>query len=240
MGNDEVNPRHEPRQAKKGKQTWNLLEALRSILPQPWTNIAFQKCIVLSTSRTHHKTAKNVLIWQTTATQRIYGCYYSSGCIIPHKGEDIQTRLMSRVHWHMGLKPGRWRKQICKVWRGWNGWWWDGCAGCRWRIGNAVWLCTVFWVYRVWWMWWGVADWGGLGIWSIGMWMIGCQPVERSRWQRLDVRGGIGRLGKSVWMMTWRCLVTILNGRHSGMCGGTSYGQTSNPSVVWKNWTFSK
>ena len=24
------------------------------------------------------------------------------------------------------------------------------------------------------------------------------------------------------------------------MCGGTSYGQTSNPSVAWKKWTFSK
>ena len=35
------------------------------------------------------------------------------------------------------------------VWRGRSGWWWDGCARCRWRIENAVWICTVFWVYSV-------------------------------------------------------------------------------------------
>ena len=26
----------------------------------------------------------------------------------------------------------------------------------------------------------------------------------------------------------------------SGMCGGTSDGQTSGPSLAWKKWTFSK
>ena len=36
--------------------------------------------------------------------------------------------------------------------------------------------------------------------------------------------------GKSEWMMTWNCLVYILNGRYSGICGGTSYGQMCNPS----------
>ena len=36
-------------------------------------------------------------------------------------------------------------------------------------------------------------------------------------------RGGIRRLEKSVWMMTWKCLVYIRNGRYSWMCGGTSY-----------------
>ena len=30
----------------------------------------------------------------------------------------------------------------------------------------------------------------------------GYWPVEMWRWQGRDVRGGIGRLGKSVWMMT--------------------------------------
>ena len=43
-----------------------------------------------------------------------------------------------------------------------------------------------------------------------------------------------------VWIMTWKCLVYILNGLYLGMCGGTSYGQTSNPSIAWKKWTFSK
>ena len=30
------------------------------------------------------------------------------------------------------------------------------------------------------------------------VWMTGYQPVDRWRWQRQDVREGIGRLGKSV------------------------------------------
>ena len=58
-----------------------------------------------------------------------------------------------------------------------------------------------------------------------------CRPVEMWRWQGWDVGRGIGRLGMNVWRMIWKCLVYILNGRrYSGMCGGTSYGQTSNPS----------
>ena len=70
--------------------------------------------------------------------------------------------------------------------------------------------------------------------------MIEYRPIERWSWQGRDVRRGIGRLGKSMWMMTRKCLVYILNGRNSGMCRGTSYGQMSNPSVAWKKWTFSK
>ena len=89
-------------------------------------------------------------------------------------------------------------------------------------------------------MWWGMADWGGLGIWSVGVWMIWYRPVDRWRWRGRDVRGGKGRLGMNVWRMIWRCLVYILNGWFSGICGGTSYGQTFNPSVAWKKWTFSK
>ena len=70
--------------------------------------------------------------------------------------------------------------------------------------------------------------------------MIGYRPVERWRWQGREVRGEIERLEKSVWIWTFKCLVYMLNGRCSGMCGGTSYGQTSNSSVAWKKWTFSK
>ena len=33
---------------------------------------------------------------------------------------------------------------------------------------------------------------------------------------------------------------TIPNGQYSGIWGGTSYGQTCNPSFLWKKWTFSK
>ena len=48
------------------------------------------------------------------------------------------------------------------------------------------------------------------------------QPAEGWRWQGPDIRGGIGRLGKNVWIMTWQFLVYILNGQYSGMCGGTN------------------
>ena len=54
------------------------------------------------------------------------------------------TRLVSRVYWSMWMRPGQWRKQICKVWWGRNGWWWDGCAGCRWEIGIAVWIFLFY------------------------------------------------------------------------------------------------
>ena len=145
----------------------------------------------------------------------------SSRCIIPHKGK--YTRLVSRVHWHMGLKPGRWRKQICIVWRGRNGWQWDGCAGCRSRIGHTVWNCTVFWVYRSWPRWWGRVDWGGLDMWNVKVGLIGCRPVEMWWWRGWDVRVKGGRLGMSVWRMIRRCLVYILNGQCSGICGEASY-----------------
>ena len=39
---------------------------------------------------------------------------------------------------------------------------------------------------------------GGLSIWSAGVWMIGCRPVEGWKWQGQDVRERIGRLEKSV------------------------------------------
>ena len=52
-------------------------------------------------------------------------------------------------------------------------------------------------------------------------------------------RGGIGKLGENVWMMTWKCFFApVMDGL--GICRGTSYGQTSNPSFTWKKWAFSK
>ena len=113
------------------------------------------------------------------------------------KGKIYKACVQS-VLTYMGLKPGRWKKQICKVWRGRNGWWWDGCTGCRWRIGSAVWICTVFWGFRAWLRWWGMVDWGGLGMWNVTVEMIGCQPVEMWWWQGWDVRVGAGRLRENV------------------------------------------
>ena len=68
-------------------------------------------------------------------------------------------------------------------------------------------------------------------------WALACREVEVAG---RDVRGGIERLRGNVWIGTLKCLVCILNGHYSRMCGGTSYQQTSNPSVAWKKWMFSK
>ena len=68
---------------------------------------------------------------------------------------------------------------------------------------------------------------------SVDDWVSACRKVEVAGARK-------GRLGKNVWIKIWKCLVYILNGRYSGMCGGTSYGQTSNPSIAWKKSTFSK
>ena len=40
------------------------------------------------------------------------------------------------------------------------------------------------------------------------------------------------------FLMTWKCMVYFLNGQHSGICGGISYGQVSNPSSGLKKGTF--
>ena len=72
-------------------------------------------------------------------------------------------------------------------------------------------------------VWWGGVDWGGLGMWNVRVGMIGCRPVEMWWWRGLDVRVEGGRLGMNVWRMIWRCLVYILNGQCSGICGEASY-----------------
>ena len=112
---------------------------------------------------------------------------------------------------------------ILRIWRGQNGWWWDGCAGCRWRIGSAMWICTVFWELRAWLRWWGMVDWGGLGMWSVRVEIIGCRPVGRWWWQGWDVWVGAGRLREDVWRMIWMSWVYTLNGWCSGLCRETSY-----------------
>ena len=147
--------------------------------------------------------------------------------------------FVPRVHWHMGLKPGWWRKQICRVWRGRNGWWWDGCARCRWRIGNAVWICSL----------------------------LGVQSVDEVvRWSRLRWFGHVERKNGDDWVSacrkvkvagarckgrkrkTWKeCVdndMKVLLGLHPewavfrDMWRGFISGRTSNPSWAWKKWTF--
>ena len=71
---------------------------------------------------------------------------------------------------------------------------------------------------------WGVADWDGLDIWSVRVWMIECLLAEGWWWRGREVGDGVGRHGNSVLGMTWNCLVCILSGRFLGICGGTWFG----------------
>ena len=107
-------------------------------------------------------------------------------------------RSVSKVFWHMELRHGQWRLRICRAWEEQSVWWWDGCVVCLWRIGSAVRSFTVFWVFRAWLRWWGMVNWGGLGMWNVRVEMIGCRPVEMWWWQGWDVRVGAGRLGENV------------------------------------------
>ena len=47
-------------------------------------------------------------------------------------------------------------------------------------------------------------------------------------------------IGENVWRMTRKCLVCGLSEQYSGICGGTSYGQTPDPSLAWRKCAFSK
>ena len=76
---------------------------------------------------------------------------------------------------------------------------------------------------RVWLRWWSVVDWGGLGMWSVRVEMIGCQPVEMWWWQGWDVRIGAGRHRENVWRILWMSWVCTLNGWCSGICGEALY-----------------
>ena len=60
-------------------------------------------------------------------------------------------------------------------------------------------------------------------MWNLRVGMIGCRPIEMWWWRGWDVRVEGGRLGMNVWRMIWRCLVYILNGPCSGICGEASY-----------------
>ena len=147
------------------------------------------------------------------------------------------------MSWHRRLTQGWWRLKICIVWRGRSGWWCNECAECRWRIENAMWICTVFWVYRSWRMWWGIGDWGGLCIWSIRVWMMvsACRNMEVAGVRRIR---RCRRRNRKPWRECVDDDMEVVGlhpkWQYSGICVGTSYGQTSNSSLVWKIWTFSK
>ena len=51
-----------------------------------------------------------------------------------------------------------------------------------------------------------------LDIWNERVWMIVCLPAEGLWWRGRGVGAGVGRLGNSVWGMTWSCLICNLSG----------------------------
>ena len=145
------------------------------------------------------------------------------------------------MNWNQGLCPEcidiwdwnlGWRLQIYKAWRGRNGWWWDGCARCRWRIGGAEWISTVFGVESVA----EVVRWGRLRWFghvehkSGDDWVSACRNVGvagvnyagmgRKTWREC-VKDDIDELGlHSEWVVfrdMWRSLIS---------------GKTSDPSWV--------
>ena len=102
---------------------------------------------------------------------------------------------------------------------------------CRWRIGSAVWICTVFWWFRAWLRWWGVVDWGGLTMWNRRVKMIRCRNVVVA-----GVQVGVGRLGENVWRMIWMSWVCTLGiVVFSDVWRSLISGKTSNPSRAWKS-----
>ena len=112
------------------------------------------------------------------------------------------------------------------------------CVERRWRIEIAVWICSLFGIQSV-------ADvvtccglrwFGHLEHRSVDDWVSAY--IKRWRWQGWDVRGGIGRHGRNVWVMTWKGLVCSQSREFSGICGGTSYGETSNQGLALKKWRF--
>ena len=65
------------------------------------------------------------------------------------------------------------------------------CVVCLWRIGSEKRSCTVFWVFKAWQKWWGMVDWGSLGMWNVRTEMIGWRPVEIWWWQGWDMWAGV-------------------------------------------------
>ena len=110
----------------------------------------------LTLSRARPLSPGHVLSNSPPADQSLWSPLYHENC-----------HTVSRVCWHMGLRHGQWRLRICIAWREQSAWWWDECVVCLWRIGSEVRSCTVFWVFRAWQKWWGMVDWGGLGMWNV-------------------------------------------------------------------------
>ena len=53
--------------------------------------------------------------------------------------------------------------------------------------------------------------------------LISIRRLQMWWWWVWDVWVEGGRLGTNVWRMIWRCLVCLLNGQCSGICGGASF-----------------
>ena len=153
-------------------------------------------------------------------------------CVVHHiVSKEGSIVLVSRVFWYMELKPGQWRPMIWESDlrsefgkdRTYDGEMdvWGVLEG---RTEGPVRIYAAFLVLIVLLMWWDVEDWDGLDIWIIGVWMIGCLLAEGRWWRGRGVGAGVGRRGNSVWRMTWSCLVCILSGLFSRICGGTWFG----------------
>ena len=118
----------------------------------------------------------------------------------------VQSRFSRWLYFRVYTRPERWsssirvlsRIKLTRIYSLSITWWWDGCVVCLWKIGREVRSCTFFWVFRAWQKWWGMVDWGSLGMLNVRTEMIGCRPVEMWWWQGWDVWAGVGRHGENV------------------------------------------
>ena len=71
-------------------------------------------------------------------------------------------------------------------------------------------------------------------------WVSACSKVEVAGARYKERKRKIWKECVDIDMKVIGLYPENLNRQYSGMCGGSSYGQTCNPCVVWKKWTFSK
>ena len=113
---------------------------------------------------------------EKNARKRVDAWQMSSGTVLDLQETNYScfwAWISTDVCRHVGLKHGQWRLKICSLADGEVDVW-SSDEGKK-----AKWGFVVFWAFRVWLRWWGVADCDGLGIWNV---RVGCRPVEMWRW----------------------------------------------------------
>ena len=133
----------------------------------------------------------------------------------------------------MELRHGRWRLKICSLERAE----YDGELDV-WSVvllfkdrRCSVDLYSLLGVHRVWLMWWGMADWGGLDTWSVRVWMFECRPVEMPCWMSA-CRNAVVAGARCVDIIIYQNLYTIIKNISLKMLINNKQNQLIN-HIVW-------